>query len=236
MFDITAKARASEVRQVWTEIEQTREEILEEEEAFLDGKTEAELVDFWEKGQAFVFERSKRVARLKFLGLGCYAFLQTLTGLAILMVMLLFIVSAFVDLNEVTRFAGKVALALFYAGLCVTAVAAVLRLGQARSEGTLRYRIAIQKILAEDYNLTSDYSDDVNAYAVVMLAANDFTRKTATQVRKEHSEDVKEKYNSDEAFILGMNDEIANVHVIDFAEKPPGGESESSESDDETSE
>ena len=184
MFGIIATAKASEIRRVWTEIEQCREEIYEEEVAFLEEQTGEERLMFWEQRQEVVLKQSKRMPVLRILRIGCYGFLQILTGIAVLLLMLLFVISAFVDLDDLLKFAGKFTLSLFYAGICVTAISAVLYLKQLHDEGILRYRIAIQQILAEGYNLVSDYSNDVNSYAVLMLAANSFSLKTAKQVRE----------------------------------------------------
>ena len=230
MFGITATAKASEIRQVWAEIEQKREEIFEEEEAFFDEQTEEELLDFWEQMQTVVLKQSKKMPLMRILRSGCYTFLQALAGLAVLMMMLLFVVSAFVDLNEMVDVAGKIALALLNAGLCVTAVALGLYLRQTHSEGILRYRIAIQQILAENYSLVSDYSEDVNSYAVLMLAANQFSFKTAKQVREQQGS---AENGEEETYVVSTEEDVADAQNVEFIERvdetPSDGEKDSSE-------
>lgn len=216
---VTATAKASEIRQVWAEIEQKREEIFEEEEVFLEEKTKDELVDFWQQMQDLVLKQSKKLPFVRIFRSGCYSFLQTLTGLAILMLMVLFVISAFVDLDDVVKVAGKIALALFYAGICVTLVSLCLYFWQSRYEWILRYRIAIQQIIAENYNLVSDYSEDVNSYAVLMLAANSFSFKTAKEVRAQRENEITEKYSDDETFIVNTKEDVADVQNVDFIER-----------------
>ena len=130
--------------------------------------------------------------------------------------MVLFVASAFADLSEMVKIAGKIALALFYAGICVTVVAAFLYLWQWRNECILRYQIAIQQILADRYSLATQYSEDVNSYAVLMLAANDLYFKTAKQVREEAAE--AQDGEDEETFILGTEEDVADVEAVELDE------------------
>ncbi len=216
MFGIAARARMSEIRQVWAEVDAKREEIYEEEAEYFDGLEPAAKQAFWGAATNVILKRSKKLPVLRYFSSFCYRVLSVLTMAAVGLVMVLFVASAFADLSEMVKIAGKIALALFYAGICVTVVAAFLYLWQWRNECILRYQIAIQQILADRYSLATQYSEDVNSYAVLMLAANDLYFKTAKQVREEAAE--AQDGEDEETFILGTEEDVADVEAVELDE------------------
>ena len=160
----------------------------------------------------------------------CYRTLQTLTGLAILLLMGVFVISVFVDYREAVKFVGKVTMVLFRIGVCVSVVSLAIHFVQRWHENMLTYQLAIQQILADDYGLVNDYSSDVNAYAVLMLAANELSLKAAKKVREEENDQKDE-----ETFVVGTDEEIADVYPVDeLVDETP--EEPSSETSDKASE
>ena len=232
MFGIAARATASEIRQVWAEVEAKREEIYEEEMEYFEGLEPTEKQSFWGNTTNLILRRSKKLPVLRYFNSFCYRVLSVLTLVSVGLVMSLFVASAFADLSEMVKVAGKIATALLYAGVCVTGVAGFLYLWQLHNECLLRYQIAIQQILADEYNLATEYSEDVNSYAVLMLAANDLYFKTAKQVRAEAAKAQDE--DDEEVFIAGTEEEVADAEEVGLnEERDEAGElSEGSESDD----
>ena len=162
---------------------------------------------------------------------GAYTILRILVVLAIALMIAVFAAGAFADLNEFLKIASKIAWLFFKIGFYACAVSAGAYFGERMIGGTLKYQIAVQQILAENYSLVSQYSEDVNSFVVLILASKGFSFKKADEVRKQEGAGEL----NDELFVVRTNEELDKADKVQEAsladeDKPHYDESSDDES------
>lgn len=228
MFSVNAKATVTDIRRVWSEIDDRKKEMFEEEIAYLEGQTDEWLQDFWLNEQKAVLSKSRRLA-IKTMAINCcYGGLRILVCLAMLLALSAMCVTAFDDAVEFMKCVGSISVILFEIGLVLAGVSAILWFNRTMSEGVIKSTIAIQEILAEEYDLTSEYSEDVNSYAVLMLAASDL--KFSARKRTQEDLEKMEEETADGIYTLNTSDDIPgeDVEELDYSirdEDAVGGDS-----------
>lgn len=218
MLSISVKAFADDVRRVWSEIDSRMEEIDKKEQKVLVGRSDEWLHGFWENVQKTILKRSRRLPFMSYIISSLYVFLQKLVILSVFLVFLVMIDSMIDDTLDFAILLGRISVFYLKVGLGLVALSAICWVCRKMCEGAVKGSIAVQQILAKKYNLISQYSEDVNCYAVIMMAASEL--KLSTRKRTKEDLRIMEKNAEKGCFMMNTADDIPQSEDYDEIDSP----------------
>ena len=219
MFFVFARASCSELERVLDSIEESRI-------AIVDGQKErykANPHGVWERNQRMIVKKSRCIPYMTLMIKVLFSILGGLAGLA-LAVFSLTVLSGRVDSYIIAR---KISIFLLLAGLGISLVALCCGIIRAVRSSLVKRMIAVQFILEVDYDLSTDYSWNVNYYAVVKMALRDFLvtkeddrdRAADRFHNKNETEDKDEGEDDDDDEIMRLGESLESFSETDADKK-----------------